>query len=120
MLSLDQLYAQAVGASAALLTHSAVWEASAGCVLDVEPPCDELGPPNPASHALSAGLLSTAVGPELIRRWAMKSPARAVEKARCYAGDVSRMVDVCRCRVLFASAGEELLSSSRRAGSSVS
>ena len=102
VLSLDQLYAQALGASTALLAHSAAWAAGAGGVLDVEPPCDEPGPPAPGSAG--RGLLPPSAA-ELIRRRAMKAPARAVEKAlTCYAGDVSRVVDVCRCRVLFASA----------------
>ena len=40
-----------------------------------------------------------------IRRGGIKSPARAADKAiACYGGDASRLLDVARARLLFASA----------------
>jgi hypothetical protein len=38
----------------------------------------------------------------LVRRRLVKDPRRAVEKVLdCYGGDVSRLLDVCRCRIVF-------------------
>jgi hypothetical protein len=43
---------------------------------------------------------------ELLGQSLLKRPARAVEKAlACYGGDVSRLLDVCRARIVFADGG---------------
>ena len=52
-----------------------------------------------AAEAAAAGA-QRAVRP-LVRRGRLKSPFRAAEKAlTCYGGDVSRLLDLCRCRIL--------------------
>ena len=61
----------------------------------------------PGSSAPLALSVLAAQLPEPLRRWVgqglLKDPARAAHKAlACYGGDVSRLTDVTRCRVVFA------------------
>jgi hypothetical protein len=84
--SLDQLYAQAFTASVLLRCRCLAW-ASASCGraargLEVAPSADNDGRAPMAAAAP-----------------AFKCPRRAAEKAvTCYGGDVSMLLDVCRCR----------------------
>ncbi len=87
---------QAVGAALVFGPLAAAWAAaSTGSLDDSDGPPGEPAPPPPAG----AELLPPA---GLLRRGLLKAPARAVEKAlTCYGGDVSRLGDVCRCRIAF-------------------
>ena len=90
--SLDQLYSQALGLDPLLRALCRRWTARCGGVLDA---ADQRGDAAAAPHAYGA-----AVASECFRY--LKDPARAVAKvATCYGGDVSRLTDVCRARVLF-------------------
>ena len=99
--NLDQLYTQAIGLSSILQRKVGQWAAGLEplrCTLsDARQPRDgDWLPPRPRmSHLekhVSLGLI--------------KSPARAIQKAAlCYSGDVSRLTDLCRARVVCCSVG---------------
>ena len=108
--SLDQLYTQALAVAPRLRDLVARLAATAGGVVDN-------GEDSEASVAVDGGGVGreaaegdgSAPLPATLRglvrsRW-VKAPARAVEKAAaCYGGDVSRLTDLCRGRLVFASA----------------
>jgi len=99
--SLDQLYAQASAAVYFLHTHCAEWAALCQGILDSSALCP--GPPGVGAPPPPAPLDDVS---ETVARWAearlIKRPARAVEKLlACYGGDASRLLDVCRARILF-------------------
>ncbi len=90
--SLDQLYSQALGATPLLRTTCGRWAAGSWGTLDSS---DQRGAAAAAPEGYGA-----AVAGEAFRH--LKDPARAVEKAvTCYGGDASRLLDVCRCRIVF-------------------
>jgi hypothetical protein len=92
--SLDQLYAQARAAADILARACAGWAAASGGAVR-EPPH-----PAAADIATSAGQLAGGAGPA--GPW-IKAPGRAAAKAAaCYGGDVSRLLDLCRARIAFA------------------
>jgi hypothetical protein len=92
VMSLDQLYAQALGLAPALEARCAEWAAQAGGALRM-----------PAAAADEAGPLF----PRAVRRGLLKAPGRAIEKAlACYGGDASRLLDLCRCRLAFPRAAD--------------
>ena len=103
--SLDQLYAQALGVAPVLRWHCAEWARLTGGALDDSDLSNTAGV---CGHRLgdapdSAGARSNVGSAEW---WALqpgiKPPAQAVRKAvTCYGGDVSRLLDVCRCRIAF-------------------
>jgi hypothetical protein len=103
--SLDQLYTQAMGVAPVLCTHCAAWATeSGGCFhqADARPGSSGIGGTD-EDCALSAlpQVLRT-----LVQCGNVKRPQRAMEKAlTCYGGDVSRLLDVCRGRVVFGDAG---------------
>jgi hypothetical protein len=81
--SLDQCYSQALGAALLLRRKCAEW----------------------AGAAATAGTAAPGDGAAL--QGTLKRPERAMEKAAvCYGGDVSRLLDVCRARALFAGAAD--------------
>jgi hypothetical protein len=92
--SLYQLYAQAACAACLLEPCAAAWAAlSRGSVtkpagnLDLDPGPLVALPPTVAA---------------LVRRGTLKHPLRAhAEALVCYGGDVSRLLDVCRARIIF-------------------
>ena len=106
--SLDQLYAQALCAARLLEHKAAAWAAATrGRLGSSNPEPEPLArararqcpPPTPLERLLPPA------GCELVRRGCLKPPSRAVEKAAsCYRGDVSRLLDVARARLLFESA----------------
>ena len=88
--SLDQLYTQAMGVAPCLLAKCKTWAAAAGGALDA----GQDGEPNDS--------LTGWMGRRIIKR-----PERAIEKAAiCYNGDVSRLADVCRARLVFETLGQ--------------
>ena len=104
--SLDQLYAQALGLAPVLERRCIEWATRAGGRLRM--------PQNlPVSDEYPAFRRA-------VERGVLKSPARAIAKAlSCYGGDVSRLLDVCRCRLAFRGATElaaclELVETDRR------
>jgi hypothetical protein len=79
--NLDQCYSQALGAALLLRRKCAEWAGDAAAV-------------QPVAAGDDAGLQAM-----------LKRPERAIEKAAvCYGGDASRLLDVCRARLLFAGA----------------
>ncbi len=99
VVSLDQLYAQALAAATALDRLVAVWAEAGHAIRDDA----GAGPIGPAGETLEV-FLPPAVR-ALVRRGLVKLPMRALEKAgTCYRGDVSRVVDVVRARLRFESA----------------
>jgi hypothetical protein len=95
--SLDQLYAQAIAASAELSRLAAAWAIGSGGEISEGPAA--AGPKDPL-----LGCLPPA-GRELVRLGAVKGPSRAVAKAAaCHGGDASRLTDVCRARIRFGAA----------------
>jgi hypothetical protein len=90
--SLDRLYSQALGLAGPLRDEVAALAARSGGALDDLWELDPVGVP--------AGMPAALV--QSVRRRMVKCPRRAMEKALwCYDGDVSRLADVCRCRVMF-------------------
>ena len=96
--SLDQLYSQALCTAPLLHAACAVWAAECGGWM---------------GHAVSVGAPLSADEfdpdldglPEALRMWirarVIKNPARTAAKAAaCYGGDVSRVLDVTRCRIV--------------------
>ena len=108
--SLDQLYAQALCAARLLEHKASAWAAATrgrlgSRKLEPEPlaraRARQCPPPVPLEELLPP------TGCELVRRGCLKPPSRAVEKAAsCYRGDVSRLLDVARARLLFESAAD--------------
>jgi hypothetical protein len=102
--SLDQLYAQAFAASVLLRDRCQLWAASTGGRMEDCPPASPL--PSAAAPVGSVdrdGNQPSPPGDEAAaatrRAPTFKSPHRAAEKAAtCYGGDVSLLLDVCRCR----------------------
>ena len=89
--SLDQLYSQAFALDPTLGAYCAAWAADSG---------GQVAPYS--ARAATACAVADVVGH-------LKPTGRAVSKAAlCYAGDVSRVVDICRRRLLFSS-GADLL-----------
>ena len=96
--SLDQLYSQALCTAPLLHAACTVWASECGGWM---------------GHAAAAGAPSSTDEldpdldglPEALRRWirarVIKAPARTAAKAAaCYGGDVSRVLDVTRCRIV--------------------
>jgi hypothetical protein len=106
--SLGQLYAQALVASLELCERATAWAAeSQGRLSHGGPPAAAVpGPglgPDPEDACLE---LLPPVTQDLVRCGLIKHPLRATLKAAaCYGGDVSRLADVCRARILFDDAG---------------
>ena len=103
--SLDQLYTQAMGVAPVLCGHCAAWaRESGGCFNQADARRGSSG----SGAADADGALSAL--PQVLRAWVqrgnVKRPQRAMEKALtcCYGGDVSRLLDVCRGRVVFGDA----------------
>ena len=106
--SLDQLYTQASAAVYFLRTHCEEWAALCKGVLDFS--AVDLGPPGVGAPPLSVHLDDVS---DIVARWVearlIKRPARAVEKLlACYGGDASRLLDVCRARILFTGVADVL------------
>ena len=102
--SLDQLYHQAWGLVG--LMHAEVSKLAQQCaaVLDEPVPVTAAVEAAAAARAASEGRLSAL--PASMQAWVdrnyIKNPNRATEKALlCYSGDVSKLLDVCRGRLLF-------------------
>ena len=92
--SADQLYAQALGVAGVLHRACAAWAAAGGGVLD------HLAQPD--ARALATAAVGTSTLQQWIVRGFIKEPERAIEKATvCYGGDVSRLLDICRARLVF-------------------
>ena len=92
--SLDQLYAQAMGAAPVLQRKVAEWSAGLAC--------EQEDQARPAPGAWLPARPRASVMERCVSLGVIKSPARAMEKAAlCYGGDVSRLVDICRARVGF-------------------
>ena len=86
----------------ALTPLAAGWAESCGGAVDEGPPIAAGRAPMPP---VSGADLLPATAAALVLRRALKPPARAVEKALvCYGGDVSRLVDLARRRIVFAGA----------------
>ena len=100
--SLDQLYSQALGLAPLLNAACAHWAAgSRGTV------CPQLEGHSHHDEPAQAGRRPDWGFTEWESFRRMKAPARAVEKAvTCYRGDVSRVTDICRGRILFDSAAD--------------
>ena len=83
-----------------LLILCSDWAKTAGGWLDVPGETAGGGPTDPR---ISSRLPSALI--HWIRLGVVKDPARAADKAAaCYGGDVSALLDVCRCRLVFDSA----------------
>ena len=92
--SLDQLYAQAMGAAPVLQRKVAEWSAGLAC--------EQEDQARPAPGAWLPARPRASVMERCVSLGVIKSPSRAMEKAAlCYGGDVSRLVDICRARVGF-------------------
>ena len=97
-----------------LRAHCSAWAARFAAVLDRPAPAGGGGAPPATATADSENppeAADDADVPEAVRRLVaeglIKRPARAVEKAViCYGGDVSRLLDVCRARLAFATAAD--------------
>ena len=90
---LGQLYSLAAAAAPRLHACGAAWAAAVGGELQPALPADS---PASSGNLQFGGLLAERVAAGLV-----KSPARAAEKVvLCYQGDVSRLADVCRLRIL--------------------
>ena len=86
---------QALGVVALLYARCAEWAAASGGTLTA---AEEAVRGPPGSMEMPAVAMWIALG-------GLKSPARAAEKVlTCYSGDVSRLLDVCRARLVFDSA----------------
>jgi hypothetical protein len=95
--SLDQLYAQAAGAGAALHARCRSWAAAAGARIDDLDLASD-GAADDSDSVKGRGGLPPSLERWIRGRW-IKAPGRAMRKAlACYGGDVSRLVDVCRGR----------------------
>ena len=98
--SLDQLYAQALGAAEILSAYCAEWAALSDAVVDDGPMQDRAAQPGSPTQAERAGAAVAAGWWE--GRRCIKPLGRAVEKAAaCYGGDASHLLDVCRARLVF-------------------
>ena len=98
--SLDQLYSRALGLGPVLYARCVEWAGTSRGVVD----CGGWAVSPGQGPAL--GSLSTHPLPGEAEWWAkwpcIKHPDRAIEKAVvCYGGDVSRLLDICRARILF-------------------
>jgi hypothetical protein len=95
---LDQLYSQALGLALLLRGRCVAWAAaSCGAVAMGQTAADQDSETGQRMSAVS----------EWMRLGFVKSPARAAEKVLvCYGGDASRLLDVCRGRILFGSAAD--------------
>jgi hypothetical protein len=83
--SLDQLYTQAVGIAPDLFRRCKEWAEATGGAVDEG----------------QGGAATDSLPGWMGRRW-IKRAERAIEKAAiCYGGDVSRLVDLCRGRIVF-------------------
>jgi hypothetical protein len=95
VVSLDQLFAQAAGAAHFLRCACAEWAAATG---------------GSSEAAEEAAADADAGGADGGCAWArlvpgLKSVRRAVAKAaRCYRGDASRLLDICRARIVYGGA----------------
>jgi hypothetical protein len=93
VLCLDQLYSQALGVVEILHALCAQWaERAQGSLVSLE--------------RGESGVIEGQSMQEAARKWVqlrfLKSPQRAVRKVlTCYLGDASRVVDLCRARILF-------------------
>mmetsp|Transcript_8813 Transcript_8813/g.20804 ORF Transcript_8813/g.20804 Transcript_8813/m.20804 type:complete len:465 (+) Transcript_8813:84-1478(+) len=108
--SLDQLYSQAAGLDHMLRRKVQEW---AGRSRGMFPLQDELQPSPGGSSQQQFVLWAEAAAradTDIMVRWGqLKSPDRAVEKLmRSYKQDVSRLLDICRQQIVFASI-EDLL-----------
>ena len=94
--SLDQLYSQAMLAAPALLSQCEQWAALCAGRLDH-------GVSSLTEGGLTSGDLRVPLTlRRLVRMRAVKCPWAAATKAvACYSGDVARLLDVCRCRIVF-------------------
>jgi hypothetical protein len=93
--SLDRLYAQAHAAAGPLHAAAVGWAGRFGGKLD------EGRPDEARSGAAAAREEETLLG--WLGRGLVKPPGRAVGKAAfCYGGDASRLLDLCRARIVFA------------------
>jgi hypothetical protein len=85
VVSLDQLYTQAMGLASGFFGRCKEWAAATGGALD---------------EGLDGEQWDTLPG--WMNRRIIKRPERAIEKvAVCYGGDVSRLIDLCRARMVF-------------------
>ena len=88
--SVCQLYSQALFVAPLLFSACSDWAARAGGRLD----------------RYQVDFVPSRLFPETLQRWMLngviKEPGRAIAKLlACYDGDVSRLLDVCRCRIVF-------------------
>ena len=113
--SLDQLYAQAAVATALLQQKAAEW-AAATRGRPLEAAAAAAAAAEGAAPGLFLGRVACGGPPELllpptacamVRQRALKPPTRAVSKAAaCYGGDVSRLLDLARARLVFGAAAD--------------
>ena len=123
--SLDQVYAQAAAVVYFLRPMCAWWAAQTNGALDHPPPPDaaardsggtarndsadvgvHVSGGDEGGKSIGTGADCAGVS-DLVAEWVkarhIKDPARAIEKLMvCYAGDASRLLDVCRARICFA------------------
>ena len=102
--SLDQLFAQALGLAPLLLDKCHAIARLCGAL--------EQRPARPTGVRANQAVLDHWLGPvvgnnsvihDLVDRGLVKCPARAISKAiLCYGADVSRLLDVCRTRLIVA------------------
>ena len=100
--SLDQLYAQALTVAPLMAEMCGNLAAASGGRLDHPPAASGLASSSAASKCdpIAGVDQDSALGQWIRRRW-VKAPERAAEKALlCYGGDVSRLVDICRGRIV--------------------
>jgi hypothetical protein len=100
--SLDQLYTQALGVVPVLHTKCTAWATESGGAFHIAD-SDRVSSSASGLTCESNGLPHDLQG--WIRRGSIKQPERAMKKALlCYGGDVSRLMDVCRGRLVFGNA----------------
>jgi hypothetical protein len=104
--SLDRLYSQALLVAPRLRTRAAAWAATASPGSAMRP-AQAAESEAESESAQSAGCIvsSSSLPGEglngLVRSGLVKCPKRAVEKVLlCYEGDASRVVDLCRVRIV--------------------
>ena len=116
--SLDQLYVQASAAVYYMRSHCAAWAQECNGTLEIRGDSDASNVGSAVADGAAALGVSVRAQPEWpmselvagwVRRGYLKHPARAVEKLLgCYSGDASRLLDVCRARLLFCTAADIL------------
>ena len=99
--SFERIFAQAAVAAPLLRAKVKTWALASGGMFPMLPADDGPagGEAGPCRFERWDAVVGDGARMELVKWPSVKSMKRAVEKMyRCYAGDVSRLVDCCRCR----------------------